>query len=149
MKKHWVLSYPLSALRRLFRLGGCPGWSESSLGTKVILLGFVMRWLNYIKGSFIVCSPLLRYFSWFRFDKKRRKEGNETLLGIKYLNGKTFKLAWSFSKDCLLSAQRSLGSLAAHTLPKNTRFDCIVCFKSLALHMPFIVVWIMFCLFSP
>ena len=30
--KAWVLSYPLSAQR------GCPGWSESSLGTQVILL---------------------------------------------------------------------------------------------------------------
>ena len=28
MKKAWVLSYPLSAQRRLIRLGGCPGWSE-------------------------------------------------------------------------------------------------------------------------
>ena len=26
------LSYPLSTRRRLIRLGGCPGWSESSLG---------------------------------------------------------------------------------------------------------------------
>ena len=33
MKKAWVLRYPLSAQRRLLiRLGGCPGWSESSLG---------------------------------------------------------------------------------------------------------------------
>ena len=31
MTKAWVLSYPLSAQRRLIRLGGCPGWSESSL----------------------------------------------------------------------------------------------------------------------
>ena len=31
MKKAWVLSYPLSAQRRLIRLVGCPGWSESSL----------------------------------------------------------------------------------------------------------------------
>ena len=29
MKKTWVLSYPFSALQRL---GGCPGWSASSLG---------------------------------------------------------------------------------------------------------------------
>ena len=34
MKKAWVLSYPLSAQRRLIRLGGCPGWSESSLGAR-------------------------------------------------------------------------------------------------------------------
>ena len=32
MKKAWVLSYPLRGQRRLIRLGGCPGWSESSLG---------------------------------------------------------------------------------------------------------------------
>ena len=45
MKKNWVLSYPLSALRSaktLIRLGRCPGWSESSLGTKAILL--VLSW---------------------------------------------------------------------------------------------------------
>ena len=34
MKKAWVLIYPLSAQRRLISLGGCPGWSESSLGAK-------------------------------------------------------------------------------------------------------------------
>ena len=34
MKKAWVLSYPLSAQRRLIRLDGCPGWSESSLGAQ-------------------------------------------------------------------------------------------------------------------
>ena len=38
MKKPWVLSYPLSAQRRLIRLSRCPGWSKSSLGTHVILL---------------------------------------------------------------------------------------------------------------
>ena len=37
MKKVWALSYPLSAQRRLIRLGGCPGWSESSLGAHAIL----------------------------------------------------------------------------------------------------------------
>ena len=42
MKKHWVLSYPLSALWRLIRLGGCPGWSESSLCAHVTVR-FVMR----------------------------------------------------------------------------------------------------------
>ena len=34
MKKTWVLSYPLSTQQRLIRLGGCPGWSESSLGSQ-------------------------------------------------------------------------------------------------------------------
>ena len=32
LKKALVLSYPLSAQRRLIRLGRCPGWSVSSLG---------------------------------------------------------------------------------------------------------------------
>ena len=36
MKKHWVLSYPLSAQQRLIRLGGCPGWFESSLGAQLL-----------------------------------------------------------------------------------------------------------------
>ena len=40
MNKAWVLSYPLSAQRRLIRLDGCPGWSESSLGALVIWLVF-------------------------------------------------------------------------------------------------------------
>ena len=53
MKKAWPLSYLLSAQRRLWsdwadaqadqsliRLGGCPGWSESTLGTEFILLVF-------------------------------------------------------------------------------------------------------------
>ena len=31
IKKPWVLSYPLRAQRRLIRLVGCSGWSESSL----------------------------------------------------------------------------------------------------------------------
>ena len=38
MKKAWALSYPLSAQRRPVRLGRCPGWSESSLGSHAILL---------------------------------------------------------------------------------------------------------------
>ena len=38
IKKPWALSYPLSAQRRLIRLGRCLGCSESSLGPQVILL---------------------------------------------------------------------------------------------------------------
>ena len=38
MKKHWVVSYPLSAQRRLIRLDGCPGISAFSLGAPAILL---------------------------------------------------------------------------------------------------------------
>ena len=38
MKKALVLSYPLSAQWRLIRLGGCSGWSESSLGGRTVTL---------------------------------------------------------------------------------------------------------------
>ena len=61
MKKAWILSYPLSTQRRLIRLGGCPGWSESSLGAHsfcwfchvtahatVVKYLFVMIWKNVI-----------------------------------------------------------------------------------------------------
>ena len=46
MKNAWVLT--LSAQRRLIRLGGCLGWSESSLGTHSFV-GFVMSWLIFSK----------------------------------------------------------------------------------------------------
>ena len=36
MKKAWTLSYTFSTQRKLIRLGGCPGWSESSLRAYVI-----------------------------------------------------------------------------------------------------------------
>ena len=42
MNKAWVLCYPLSAQQKLIRLGGCSGWSESSLGAHAILL--VLSW---------------------------------------------------------------------------------------------------------
>ena len=49
MKKPWVFCYPLSAQRRLIRLCGCPGWSESSLGAHVIL--FVLSCFGSILTS--------------------------------------------------------------------------------------------------
>ena len=40
---------------RLIRLGGCPGWCESSLGTQVILL--VLSWGGSIMFS-MLCKPV-------------------------------------------------------------------------------------------
>ena len=37
-----LVSYPLSIQRRLIRLGGCPSWSESSMGAHAFLL--VLSW---------------------------------------------------------------------------------------------------------
>ena len=50
MKKAWILSFPLSAQRRL---GGYPGWSESSLGAHALVL--VLSWF----GSFLHVSYLI------------------------------------------------------------------------------------------
>ena len=56
MKKPWVLSYPLSAHRRL-RLGGCPGWSVSSLGAHSICwFCRVMAQIFIVPGWFNVVS---------------------------------------------------------------------------------------------
>ena len=46
MKVVSVLSYPYSAQRRLIRLDGCLGWSESSLDAHAILL--VLSWGGWI-----------------------------------------------------------------------------------------------------
>ena len=55
-----VLSYPLSAQLRLIRLGGCPGWSESSLGAQHFV-GLFMRQLIQIsprkKALFFAFTP--------------------------------------------------------------------------------------------
>ena len=47
LKKAKILSYPLSAWRRLIRLGGCSGWSESLPGAHAIFVGFVIVWLIF------------------------------------------------------------------------------------------------------
>ena len=51
MKKAWVLSYPLSTQQRLIRLGGCPGWSESSLGTQSFCLFCHVATHDWLHGS--------------------------------------------------------------------------------------------------
>ena len=70
MKKPRVLSYPFSAQRRLIRLGGCPGWSESWLGTYVML--FVLSccgskfywWFASSSAAASVLGP--DEFSWYK-----------------------------------------------------------------------------------
>ena len=47
MQKAWVLGYLLSAQRRLIRLGGTPGRSESLLGARHFV-GFVLRLVSTI-----------------------------------------------------------------------------------------------------
>ena len=54
-----------STAKPLMRLGGCPGWSESSLGTKVILL--VLSCLTYVNNTDFC------YFEAFYFPKLSEK----------------------------------------------------------------------------
>ena len=63
MKKAWVLSYPLSAHQRLTRLGGCSGWSESSLGAQFV--GFVM--LRLICSTVMILSLTRVYTVWTHY----------------------------------------------------------------------------------
>ena len=61
MKKLWVLSYPLSAQRRL---GGCTSWSLSSLGAHTIL--FVLSYCGLLMLVFKIWLIIFIHvlFSW-------------------------------------------------------------------------------------
>ena len=52
MKKAWVLNYPVSAQRRLIRLGRCPGWyAQADLSLRWAhshIVGFVMSRLMWL-----------------------------------------------------------------------------------------------------
>ena len=56
MKKAWVFSYQLSAQRRLIRLGGCPGWSESSAQRRLISLGIWSDWADAQADQSLRCA---------------------------------------------------------------------------------------------
>ena len=69
MKKPWVLSYPLSAQRRLIRLGECPGWSESSLGAHSFCWFFhVVAKISCAFPLFLWFKRLISVFPWFLKD---------------------------------------------------------------------------------
>ena len=55
MKKAWVLSYPLCTVKTLIRLGGCPGWSESSLGAHSFC------WFCHIAAQFFVSENKVKF----------------------------------------------------------------------------------------
>ena len=59
IKKAWVLSYPLSAQWRLIRLGGCPGWSESSLDAKSLC------WFCHVAAQSLDAPFCMGKISWY------------------------------------------------------------------------------------
>ena len=59
MDKHWALNYLFEhTVKTLIRQGGCPGWSESSLGDHVILLVLLCG------GSFVDGKMSQSYLFW-------------------------------------------------------------------------------------
>ena len=70
LKQNWVLSYPMSAQRRL---SGCPGWSESSLETKVILL--VLSWGGskcfFLESKYAAHTHFITFFT-FRIESNMK-----------------------------------------------------------------------------
>ena len=58
MKKPWILSYPSSAQQRLIRLDRGSGWSESLLGTSLILL------VLSFAGSNMITANIFAMLSW-------------------------------------------------------------------------------------
>ena len=81
MKKPWVLSYPLSTQRRLIRLGGCPGWSESSLGAHSFCwFCHVMAHIkNFLLWSCMICikcnsGKILLQLFWRKWMQQKQKE---------------------------------------------------------------------------
>ena len=92
MKKAWLLSYPLSAQRRLIRLSGCPGWSESSLGThSVCWFCHVVAHLvcQYLSNSHPYLYPFtFQYNDW----QKRTFDKPKKLVIIHLITAKTITL---------------------------------------------------------
>ena len=83
MKKALALSYPMSAQWRLIRLGGCLGWSESSLGAHAILL--LLSWGGSYKAFNIYI--LGRQFS--RLSGKRQNQQTKSCVSSEDLRTKT------------------------------------------------------------
>ena len=85
--KAWVLSYPLSAQRRLIRLGGCPGWSESSLSA----LSFC--WFCHVVSHMLRNHLDINSFAWPEDCKNLKKFGHQKKNRCNYHT----KRAWSWT----------------------------------------------------
>ena len=79
MKKIWFLSYPLSAQRRLIRLGGCPGWSEFAGRTCHLLVFFpagsihrIRLWwigmITSVTSCSLTCTPIITKPCLYNYD---------------------------------------------------------------------------------
>ena len=124
MKKAWVLNCPLSAQRRLIRLGGCPDWSETLLGwvdaqaylslccVHSHFVGFVMRQLISFHPS--PSSPHTNLFH------------IENCLSIKC---QCLCIIWAPSSEFVSSSIPSWQILTAHAQPFREARDLAFCLK--------------------
>ena len=114
IKKAWVLRYPWSAKQRLIRLNRCPGWSESLLGTHVILL--VLSWGG---SNFIVC---FRYLQAILEEHGAKPQGQRPGSGsdVSQGNGKGVKVKLPVSQvdimQMLSKAQQEYDTVGFHLL---------------------------------
>ena len=79
LKQNWVLSYPLSAQRRL--------WSDwADAGHKSHFVGFVMRWLKMLLPRVYVCGTYT-FHHIFYISHRTQYEIYLAMLTISYWNG--------------------------------------------------------------
>ena len=94
--------------KTLIRLGGCPGWSESSLGTKVILLG--LSWGGskcfFLESIYAAYIHFITFFT-FRIElsMKSFSHANNIVLGRDiYIHS----LNWCQTDQTFLSCKRNM-----------------------------------------
>ena len=105
MKKHWALNYLhlLSALWRLIRLGGCPGWFGSSLGAHAIFSSPELKahWWAYGIGrppsSVWLSSTLFKHL----LLRNHWANWSQISYGVSmgWGNERLFKRSWSHDQD--------------------------------------------------
>ena len=83
LKKTWVLIYPMSTQWRQIRLGGCPGWSQSSLDAQVILL--VLSWCGLFNNQFPrQVIPLSRKEDFNRYWKSQEEPQSQIAANLRH-----------------------------------------------------------------
>ena len=127
MNDHFVLSYPLRALQRrwsgsslsawrklgslpthwaqgktLIRLGGCWGWSESSLGAHAILLGLSWGGLKCVCSwtCHHICAFVLRIVCTRKYEPRHDKTNEVTVRPAKTQISLGIRPVWSESSLC-------------------------------------------------
>ena len=97
--------------KTLIRLGGCPGWSESSLGAQVILL--VLSW-----GG----SILLTHIYWEEFSIHIKWTSPFPILGLSDASFHAYFI-WNFCMQTVQTLIRCWVHMSLHCLPMSPKRD--------------------------